>query len=95
MLESTEHTSYSACGIPYWIAGDVDDAQRLLARSAVQHREMGVDLRMGATATGLDLDRRQVHYVCGPSGGTREQVPFHQLVIDAQPAPQGGLADRF
>src|SRR5258708_31149442 len=28
VLESTEHTSYSACGIPYWIAGDVDDSRR-------------------------------------------------------------------
>jgi NADPH-dependent 2,4-dienoyl-CoA reductase/sulfur reductase-like enzyme len=81
VLESTEHTSYSACGIPYWIAGDVEDAQRLLARSAVQHREMGVDLRMGATATDLDLDRRQVHYVSSPSGGTREHVSFDQLVL--------------
>ncbi len=51
VLESSRHTSYSACGIPYWIAGDVDDPQRLLARSADQHRQMGVDLRMGVTAT--------------------------------------------
>ena len=58
VLESTSHTSYSACGIPYWLAGDVDDSRRLLARSADQHRQMGVDLRMGATATRLDLARR-------------------------------------
>src|SRR5260221_7198437 len=57
VLESTEHTSYSACGIPYWIAGDVDDSRGLVARSADQHRQIGVDLRTGATATGLDLAR--------------------------------------
>src|ERR1039458_165663 len=79
VLESTKHTSYSACGIPYWIAGDVDDSQRLLARSAVQHREMGVDLRMGVTATHLDLTRRNVDYV--HSDGAAESVPFDELVL--------------
>jgi NADPH-dependent 2,4-dienoyl-CoA reductase/sulfur reductase-like enzyme len=78
VLERTQHTSYSACGIPYWIAGDVDDAERLLARSADQHRHMGVDLRMGATATELDLGRGLVHYL---SDGERSQVPFDQLVL--------------
>src|SRR5258708_39129773 len=28
VLESTEHTSYSAGGLPYWIAGAVDDSRR-------------------------------------------------------------------
>src|SRR6266566_5548960 len=78
VLERTQHTSYSACGIPYWIAGDVGDADRLLARSADQHRDMGVDLRMGATATALDLARRQVHYL---SGGKRGKVSFDQLLL--------------
>src|ERR1039458_2458391 len=79
VLESTQHTSYSACGIPYWIAGDVDDSQRLLARSAVQHREMGVDLRMGVTATPLDLTRR--HVDCVHVDGAPEAVPFDELVL--------------
>lgn len=79
VLESTNHTSYSACGLPYWIAGDVDDPQRLLARSADQHRGMGVDLRMGVTATHLDLTRRNVDYVHGD--GAPESVPFDELVL--------------
>lgn len=79
VLEATRHTSYSACGIPYWIAGDVDDPARLLARSAEQHREMGVDLRIGARATRLDLGRRLVHY--RDVQGAPEQVPFDHLVL--------------
>jgi NADPH-dependent 2,4-dienoyl-CoA reductase/sulfur reductase-like enzyme len=70
VLESTSHTSYSACGIPYWIAGDVDDSQ---------HRQMGVDLRMGATATRLDLARRLVHY--RDQRGAAVQVAFDELVL--------------
>ncbi|HET9301979.1 MAG TPA: hypothetical protein VFO20_04310 [Propionibacteriaceae bacterium] len=45
-FERGEHSSYSACGIPYWIAGDVQDEGQLVARSPEQHRRNGVDLRM-------------------------------------------------
>lgn len=79
VLESTSHTSYSACGIPYWIAGDVDGPQRLLARSADRHRQMGVGLRMGATATRLDLTRRLVHY--RDEQHATIQLPFDELVL--------------
>ena len=78
-LERTRHTSYSACGIPYWIAGEVDDSRRLLARSAEQHRQMGVDLRTGATATRLDLRRRLVHF--RDETGTADRLVFDHLVL--------------
>jgi len=61
-LERTAYTSYSACGIPYWIAGDVAEGEDLVARDPARHRAMGVDLRTGATATGVDLGRREVTY---------------------------------
>ena len=32
------HTSYSACGIPYWMAGDVASGDDLVARTAEEHR---------------------------------------------------------
>ena len=54
-LESTTHTSYSACGIPYWVAGDVSGADDLVARTAQAHRDAGVDLRMRHRVDHLDL----------------------------------------
>ena len=33
-VESSGHTSYSACGIPYWMAGDVESGDDLIARTA-------------------------------------------------------------
>src|SRR5688572_2404277 len=78
-LERTQDTSYSACGIPYWLAGDVDQAEDLVARSAERHREMGVDLRTGMTATAVDLAAHTVAYV-DESGG-RHSLGFDQLVI--------------
>lgn len=65
VLEATRVTSYSACGIPYWIAGDVGSRDDLIARSADAHRQAGIDLRLGATATALDRERRVVSYRIG------------------------------
>jgi NADPH-dependent 2,4-dienoyl-CoA reductase/sulfur reductase-like enzyme len=77
-LESGRQVSYSACGIPYWMAGDVDDPARLIARTAEQHRKNGIDLRLGARATGLDLDRGQVLV---RSGGRDERVGFDDVLL--------------
>lgn len=60
VLERTAHTSYSACGIPYWVAGDVPDGDALVARTAAEHRAAGIDLRLRTEAVGLDVDARTV-----------------------------------
>jgi NADPH-dependent 2,4-dienoyl-CoA reductase/sulfur reductase-like enzyme len=77
-FEATGHTSYSACGLPYWIAGQVGSGDDLVARTAAEHVEGGVDLRMGTRVTAVDLDARTVTAE-GP-GGT-EQVPYDDLVV--------------
>ncbi|MFL6252941.1 MAG: flavoprotein oxidoreductase, partial [Actinomycetes bacterium] len=45
-FERGDHSSYSACGIPYWVAGDVVDGEQLVARTPAAHRANGIDLRM-------------------------------------------------
>jgi NADPH-dependent 2,4-dienoyl-CoA reductase/sulfur reductase-like enzyme len=55
-FERGEHSSYSACGIPYWIAGDVQDDYQLVARSPDEHRRNGIDLRMRTEVEQIDLD---------------------------------------
>src|SRR4029453_6923527 len=45
-FERGAHSSYSACGIPYWVAGDVQDGERLVARTPQAHRANGIDIRM-------------------------------------------------
>ncbi|WP_262496159.1 NAD(P)/FAD-dependent oxidoreductase [Nonomuraea sp. SYSU D8015] len=61
-LEATGDTSYSACGIPYWVAGDVASGDALVARGAEEHRAAGIDLRLGATVTRVDPEARTVTY---------------------------------
>src|SRR5919204_1302542 len=54
-FERGAHSSYSACGIPYWVAGDVPDGERLVARSPQAHRANGIDLRMLTEVEAVDL----------------------------------------
>jgi len=79
-FERGHHTSYSACGIPYWIAGDVTGADDLVARTAAEHRANGVDLRLRTEVTEIDLDARTVH-AAPLDGGANYQVAFDELVL--------------
>ena len=54
-FERGTYSSYSACGIPCWVAGDVDGPERLIARSPEQHRRNGIDLRMRTEVEKIDL----------------------------------------
>ena len=75
VLDRGSHTSYSACGIPYWMAGDVDSGDDLVARTAEAHREAGIDLRLGVEVVGADLDARTVTTADG------EQIDYDELVV--------------
>ncbi|MEU9136883.1 FAD-dependent oxidoreductase [Streptomyces sp. NPDC048404] len=54
-FERGHFTSYSACGIPYWVGGDVPDRDRLIARTPEEHRERSIDLRMRTEVTEIDV----------------------------------------
>ncbi|WP_210439957.1 FAD-dependent oxidoreductase [Nocardioides xinjiangensis] len=74
VLERGHHTSYSACGIPYWMAGDVPTGDDLVARTADQHREAGIDLRFGVEVVAADLAARTVTTADGGAVGWDELV---------------------
>ena len=81
VLERGHYTSYSACGIPYWIAGEVPDGDDLIARSPEQHREAGIDLRMRTEATAIDLDEQVVSFRAVDGDGSDGQVEYDDLVL--------------
>lgn len=85
-FERGHHTSYSACGIPYWVAGDVDDADALVARTAAEHRARDIDLRLGTEAVGIDLDRRRVR-TRARDGGGESWTGFDHLVVATGAVP--------
>jgi NADPH-dependent 2,4-dienoyl-CoA reductase/sulfur reductase-like enzyme len=59
-FERGHYTSYSACGIPYWIAGTVAKCDDLVSRSPEQHRANDIDMRTCTEVVGIDLDAGRV-----------------------------------
>jgi NADPH-dependent 2,4-dienoyl-CoA reductase/sulfur reductase-like enzyme len=85
-FERGTHTSYSACGIPYWVAGDIDEPERLIARSPDAHRRNGIDLRMRTAVEEIDLQAGQVtaHDL---AAGRSYRESFDSLVIATGAVP--------
>jgi NADPH-dependent 2,4-dienoyl-CoA reductase/sulfur reductase-like enzyme len=86
MFERGRATSYSACGIPYWIGGTVGNEAALISRSPEQHRAMGIDVRMRTEVTGIDLDRQVVQWR-ELEVGDEGTEPFDELVYAAGSVP--------
>jgi NADPH-dependent 2,4-dienoyl-CoA reductase/sulfur reductase-like enzyme len=86
MFERGRATSYSACGIPYWISGAVEDEASLVARTPDQHRAAGIDVRMRTEVVGIDLDRQVVHWR-DLEGGTEGTDPYDDLVYATGSVP--------
>src|SRR3954454_17688738 len=86
MFERGRATSYSACGIPYWISGAVPDEASLIARTADQHRAAGIDVRIRTEVVGIDLDRRLVRWR-ELDGGRQGDEPFDELVYATGSVP--------
>ena len=80
-FERSPHTSYSACSIPYYVGGLIDQASRLVARTPQAFRERyDIDVRTLHEAVEVDLDRRRVRvHEVGESRMWWE--PFDQLLI--------------
>ena len=78
--ERGPYTSYSACGIPYFLAHDFHDPERLIVRSPDEHRQRGIDARTRQEVVHIDLAARQLTV---RDHTTREELtePFDQLVI--------------
>ncbi len=81
------YTSYSACGIPYFIGTDVDDVEALIARTPEQFtRDHAIEVRLRREVTAIDTDRRAV-LVRDLDGGGEKWEGFDQLMIATGAAP--------
>ncbi|WP_406297772.1 FAD-dependent oxidoreductase [Embleya sp. NBC_00888] len=86
VVERGRFSSYSACGIPYLVSGEVEGPDALIARTPEEHRKRGIDLRLGVEAEGLDLDRREIA-VRDLGSGRAERIGFDQLVLATGAVP--------
>src|SRR5512142_365469 len=86
MFERGRATSYSACGIPYWISGAVESESALIARTPEQHRAAGIDVRMRTEVVAIDVDKGVVHWRDLDSGAEGDE-PYDDLVYAAGSVP--------
>ncbi|WP_381793057.1 FAD-dependent oxidoreductase [Streptomyces niveus] len=79
-FERGDFASYSACGIPYWVGGDVERRDDLVARTPQEHRERAIDLRMRTEVLEIDTGRRRVR-ARDLDSGSESWTGFDKLVI--------------
>ncbi|GAA2507406.1 flavoprotein oxidoreductase [Winogradskya humida] len=85
-FERGNFTSYSACGIPYWISGVVPDRDALVARTPAEFEKAGVRVRMRHEVVAIDLDRREV-VARDLEGGGEIREGFDELLYAAGAVP--------
>jgi NADPH-dependent 2,4-dienoyl-CoA reductase/sulfur reductase-like enzyme len=85
-FERGPYTSYSACGIPYFVGDLLSDIDGLVARSPDEHRKNGIDVRTGHEVVAIDVNKRRVRVRDLAGGGERDE-PFDQLVVAAGSVP--------
>jgi NADPH-dependent 2,4-dienoyl-CoA reductase/sulfur reductase-like enzyme len=79
-FERGNFTSYSACGIPYFVGGVVSDFDSLITRTPERFREKySIDARTRHEVVGIDLDRRAVRV--RPEDAAETWFEFDQLVV--------------
>lgn len=79
-FERGHFTSYSACGIPYWVGGDVTERDALIARAPEEHRARDIDLRMRTEVTEIDVERGRVR-ARDVESGAESWTSYDKLVI--------------
>jgi NADPH-dependent 2,4-dienoyl-CoA reductase/sulfur reductase-like enzyme len=85
VLEAGGYAAYGMCGIPYYLGGEVDRAESLLAYPPAFFRERrGIDLRLHTRATRIDPDRR---VVCYRGDGRESRLTYRHLVVAAGGTP--------
>ena len=86
-LEKGSWVSYSACGIPYLVAGDLERVEELVARTPQEFRDNHrIDVRLRHEAMAIDTDARQVE-VRDHEHGRTVRIPYDQLVVATGASP--------
>ena len=85
-FERGHFTSYSACGIPYWVGGDVSAPEELIARTPEEHRERDIDLRMRTEVVELDVAGGRVR-ARDVDSGDESWTSYDKLVIGTGARP--------
>jgi NADPH-dependent 2,4-dienoyl-CoA reductase/sulfur reductase-like enzyme len=79
-FERGRHTSYSACGLPYYAGDVVKDWRDLVARSPEEFAEQDIEVRSRHEVEAIDLKARRAR-VRDLDGGRTLEEPWDVLVV--------------
>jgi len=81
VFERGRHVSYSACGMPYLVGGDVDSVDQLIVRTPAIFRDSySIDAHLSHEVTEIDIGRSNVRVRSLETGRERWE-PFDELVV--------------
>lgn len=60
IIEIEDYVSFGACGLPYYVGGQFDEASMMYARSPQAFEDQGINLYLGHKATHIDFDKKEV-----------------------------------
>jgi NADPH-dependent 2,4-dienoyl-CoA reductase/sulfur reductase-like enzyme len=88
VYERGPHISYAACGIPYFIAGDIPALEDLVERTPERMAQQGVEVHIRHEVTAIDPETQTVS-IHDLQTGRRFAQSYDSLVIatGARPAP--------
>ncbi len=93
IVEKGEEISYGACGLPFYLEGQVEDLTELTTTPVGVPRDVnffkavkGVDVRLNTEAIAIDRKSKKVR-VKNVKDGTQEELAYDQLVIATGSSP--------
>jgi NADPH-dependent 2,4-dienoyl-CoA reductase/sulfur reductase-like enzyme len=84
-FERGNFTSYSACGIPYYLGGAVAPIDRLIVRTPERFREQDIDARINHEVIEIDLEKRAVKVA---SSNGESWTGFDRLMVSTGGKPR-------
>ena len=79
VFEKGQHASYGACGMPYYVSGEIADAGDLLALKPEEYQQRGIDVRLGCKVVEVKPGARSVEFV--DEVGRRRSERYDYLVL--------------
>ncbi len=98
MLEAGPDVSFANCGLPYYIAGDIDSRSKLILQSPESFNEQyQVEVHVNTLVESIDKDKKQVH-TSNSQNGQKRTFEYTKLILaqggrPIQPDVPGAGAD--
>ncbi len=80
VYEKGKDVSYGACGMPYYVSGEIESDQDLVARTPEAFRKKGIDLHLKHEVTHLEPGNKEIR-VHGLENDTKFSATYDVLLI--------------